>query len=100
MYAVHLLDSGQAGLLPPYACHLRGDLRADVFALHLRLLTEVLWVFRYIKRASAQWTLRNLAMSQCSLSHAPAASLRVPQSTPCEGGITPLPCQSDGLRYG
>ena len=46
MYAVHLLDSGQAGLLPPYACHLRGDLRADVFALHLRLLTEVLWFFR------------------------------------------------------
>ena len=42
MYAVHLLDSGQAGLLPPYACHLRADLRADVFALHLRLLTEVL----------------------------------------------------------
>ncbi len=40
MYAVHLLASGQAALLPPYACHLRADLRASVFALHLRLLTE------------------------------------------------------------
>jgi len=38
LYAVHLLDSGQPALLPPYACHLRAGARADVFALHLRLL--------------------------------------------------------------
>jgi hypothetical protein len=36
---MHLIDSGQHSLLPLYACHLRADVRHEVYGLLISLLT-------------------------------------------------------------
>ncbi|BDA47704.1 Nuclear pore complex protein NUP107 [Coccomyxa sp. Obi] len=39
LYLMHLIDSGQHALIPLYACHLRADVRREVYGLFLSLLT-------------------------------------------------------------